>query len=103
MVLFAFQCMNHLVNEVVDIEQFQLHTWVVDGDWQVVGDVVAECGYGAVVVGAAPFTIKVWETVNQHLSTSFLAIRQKQVFASLLAAAVLAIAETTSQRCLLRT
>ena len=95
--------MNHLVNEVVDIEQFQLHTWVVDGDWQVVGDVVAECGYGTVVVGAAPFTIKVRETINQHLSTSFLAIRQKQVFASLLAAAVLAIAETTGQRCLLRT
>ena len=101
MVLFAFQCMNHLVNEVVDIEQFQLHTWVVDGDWQVVGDIVAECGYGAVVVGAAPFAIEVRETVNQHLSTCFLAIRQEQVFASLLAATIFAVAESTGQRCLL--
>ena len=101
MMLLAFQGVYHLVNEVVDIEQFQLHAWVVDGNRQVVGDVVAECGYGAVVVGAAPFTIKVRETINQHLSTCFLTIRQKQVFASLLATAIFAIAESAGQRCLL--
>ena len=56
-VFLALQGGNHLVHQVVDVEQFQLHARVVDGDGQVVGDVVTEGGYRAIVVGTAPLAI----------------------------------------------
>ncbi len=34
--------MNHLVNKVVDVKQFKFYTWVVDGDREVVGNIIAE-------------------------------------------------------------
>ena len=102
MMFLTLQCVNHLVNKVVDIEKFEFYAWVVDGDGEVVGDVVAECGYGTVIVWTTPFTIEIWETVDLYFGSSFLAIFKEQVLTSLLASTVLAIAETSSQGCLLR-
>lgn len=103
MVLLALQGVDHLLDKVVDVEQFKFYTWVVDRDGEVVGDVVAEGGYGGVVVGTTPFAVEVGETIHQYFGTCFLAIFQEQILASLLAATVLAIAEAASQGGLLRT
>ena len=67
MLLLAFQTGNHLIDEVIDIEELQLHAGVVDGIRQVVGKGVAEGGHGTVVVGAAPLAKEVGEAVNEDL------------------------------------
>lgn len=74
MVLLALQGVDHLLDKVVDVEQFKFYTRVVYGDWEVVGDIVTKCGYGTVVVGTAPFAIEIGETVNQDLGSCLLAI-----------------------------
>ena len=74
MVLLALQGVDHLLDKVIDVKKFKFYTWVVDRDGEVVGDVVAEGGYGGVVVGTTPFAIKVGETIHQYFGTCFLAI-----------------------------
>ena len=102
MVLLALQGADHLFYKVIDVEQFKFYTWIVDCDGEVIGDVVAECGYGGVVVGTTPFAVEVGETIHQYFGTCFLTILQEQVLASFLAATVLAITETACQGRLLR-
>ena len=89
--------MDHLLDKVVDVEQFEFYRRVVDGDGEVVGDVVAEGGYGTIIIGTAPFAVEVGETIHQYFGTCFFTILQEQVLASLLAATVFAIAEAASQ------
>ena len=96
-VLLARQCAYHLVHEVVDVEQLHLHAAVVDLYGQVAGDVVAEGGDGAIVVGAAPLAKEVGETIDEHLRAGLLAILEHQFFARLLALAVFACAETAGE------
>ena len=122
----ALQGVDHLGHQVVDIEQFQLHTRVVDRDGQVVGDVVAEGGYRAVVVGSAPFAEEVREAINQDSGSEWApriaritrifiireirAIRgekipfvvKEQLLPCFFAAAVFGVAEAACQRGLLR-
>lgn len=74
MVLLALQGVDHLLDKVIDIEQFKFYRWVVDRDGEVIGDVVAEGGYGGVVVGATPLAIEVGEAIYQDFGTCFLAI-----------------------------
>ena len=57
MVLLALQGADHLFHKVIDVEQFKFYTWIVDCDGKVVGDVVAECGYGTIIIRSAPFAI----------------------------------------------
>ena len=57
MVLLALQGVDHLFHKVVDVEQFEFYTWVVDSDGEVIGDVVAEGSYGTIIIGTAPFAI----------------------------------------------
>lgn len=102
-VLLAFQRGDHLFNKVVDVKDLELHFWIVDRDGQLVGDVVAERGDGAVVVGAAPFPVEIGEPVNKNFYAVFLAILEEEIFARLLAAPVFAVAETTGKRGLGRT
>ena len=97
MVLLALQGVDHLLDKVVDVEQFEFYTWVVDRDGEVIGDVVAECGYGTIIIRSAPFAVEVGEAIDQDFGSRLLSILQKQVLTCLLAATVLAITETASQ------
>ena len=101
MVLLALQGADHLLDKVIDVEQFKFYTWVVDCDGEIIGDVVAECGYGTVIVGTAPFAIEVGEAIYQYFGSCLLAILKEQVLASLLTSTVLAVTEASSQGCLL--
>lgn len=64
--LLAQQRPQHLVDQVVDIEELQLHRGVVDGVGAAVGDGVAEGGHGGVVARAAPLAVEVGEAVDEH-------------------------------------
>lgn len=65
-VLLAEQRAQHLVHEVVDVEELQLHAGVVDGVGAAVGDGVAEGRHGGVVARAAPLAVEVGEAVDEH-------------------------------------
>ena len=65
-VLTPQQGAQHLVDEVVDVEELELHGWVVDGVGAAVGDGVAEGGHGGVVARAAPLAVEVREAVDEH-------------------------------------
>ena len=86
----ALQRRDHLVHQIVDVQQLQLYAGVVHRDGQVVGIVVAEGGHGGIVVGTAPFSEQVGEAVHQHFCPGFGGIREKQLLPRLLAPAVLA-------------
>ena len=64
--LLAQQGAQHLVDQVVDVEELQLHAGVVHGVGAAVGDGVAERGDGGVVARAAPLAVKVGEAVDEH-------------------------------------
>ena len=101
MVLVALEGGKHLIHQVIDIEQLQLYAGVVHSVGQVVGKGVAEGSHGTVVVGAAPLAKEVGETVDEHTGSGLLAVLQEEVFAGLLAAAILAIAKAAGERGLL--
>ena len=65
-VLLAEQRAQHLVDQVVDVEELQLNGGVVHGVGAAVGDGVAEGGHGGVVSGAAPLAVEVGEAVDEH-------------------------------------
>ena len=65
-VLPAEQGAQHLVHEVVDVEELQLHGGVVHGVGAAVGDGVAEGRHGGVVARAAPLAVEVGEAVDEH-------------------------------------
>ena len=64
--LVSEQGAQHLVHQVVDVEELQLHAEVVDGVGAAVGDGVAERGDGGVVARAAPLAVEVGEAVDEH-------------------------------------
>ena len=43
MMLLLLQCIKHLGYEVINIKQFQFYRRIIYLNWQIVGDVVAEC------------------------------------------------------------
>ena len=65
-VLIAQQGAQHLVHEVVDVEELQLHAGVVHGIGAAVRDGVAEGRHGGVVARAAPLAVEVREAVDEH-------------------------------------
>ena len=65
-VLLPQQGAQHLADQVVDVEELQLHGGVVDGVGAAVGDGVAEGGDGGVVARAAPLAVEVGEAVDEH-------------------------------------
>ena len=73
-IFLAFQGMNHLVYEIVNVKQLQFYTWVIDLYRKVVSDVVAECSDSTVVVGTTPFAVKVRKTINQHFGSRIFTI-----------------------------
>ena len=69
---------QHLVDEVVDVEELQLHAGVVDGVGTAVGDGVAERGDGGVVPRAAPLAVEVGEAVDEHRRPRALGVLPEQ-------------------------
>ena len=94
--LLAFQQVEHSFYQVVDVQQLQLSAAVIDGEGFVIGNCPAEGANGTVVLWAA-VSHQVHETVDRNFSPGLLSILEEQLLTSLLAAAVLAVAETTSQ------
>lgn len=77
-VLLAQQGAQHLVHEVVDVEELQLDRRVVDGVGAAVGDGVAEGRHGGVVARAAPLAVEVGEAVDEHRGARALGIIAEQ-------------------------
>ena len=96
-VLFAGKGGYHLVHEVVDVQQLQLHRGVVDLYREVVGEVVAEGGYRTVVVRTAPLAEEVREPVDQHPRSGCGGVHEEQVLARFLAPPVLAVSEAARE------
>ena len=96
-VLPALKGQKHLVHQVVDVQQLQLHIRIVDMYRQAVGDVVAEGGHRAVVVRAAPLAVEVGEAVHQNPRAGLLRIFEEQLLAGPLAPAVPAVAEAAGE------
>ena len=69
---------QHLVHEVVDVEELQLHRGVVDGVGAAVGDCVAEGRHRGVVARAAPLAVEVGEAVDEHWRPRALGIVAEQ-------------------------
>ena len=84
-VLTALQGKQHLVDEVVDVEQFEFDGRVIHLDRQAVGDVVAECRHCRVVVRPAPLAEEIREAVDEHLCACFFRIAEEKLLACLLA------------------
>lgn len=77
-VLTPQQGAQHLADQVVDVEELQLHGWVVHGVGAAVCDGVAESGHGGVVARAAPLAVEVGEAVDEHRRAGPLGILTEQ-------------------------
>ena len=87
-VLLAEQGAQHLVDQVVDIEELELHGGVVHGVGAPVGDGVAEGGHGGVVARAAPLAVEVGEAVDEDRSARALGVLPEQALTRQLGLAV---------------
>ena len=96
-VLLAQQGAQHLVHEVVDVEELQLHGWVVDGVGAAVGYGVAEGGHGGVVARAAPLAVEVREAVDEHGRPRALRVLPEQALPRELRLAVYGALEAAGQ------
>ena len=99
--LLAAQAGDHLVHQVVDIQQFQFHRRVIDRVRQVVGDGIAKRSDSGIVVRPAPLAEQVREAVHQHLCARILSIPQEQILPRLLRTPILGVPEPARQRSLL--
>ena len=96
-VLLSQQGAQHLVDQVVDVEELELHRGVVHGVGAAVGDGVAEGRHGGVVARAAPLAVEVGETVDEHGGASPLGILPKQALPRELRLAVYGAFEASRQ------
>ena len=74
--LLAFQQVKHSLYQIVDVQQFQLGTAVINGEGLVIGNRPAEGADGAVVLGAA-VAHQVHKTVDGNLCPSLLSILEE--------------------------
>lgn len=77
-VLTPQQGAQHLADQVVDVEELQLHGWVVHGVGAAVGDGVAEGRHGGVVARSAPLAVEVGEAVDEYRGARALGILAEQ-------------------------
>lgn len=77
-VLLAEQRAQHLVDQVVDVEELQLHAGVVHGIGAAVRDGVAEGRHGGIVARAAPLAVEVGEAVDEHRGAGALRVLAEQ-------------------------
>lgn len=87
-VLIAQQGAQHLVHEVVDVEELQLHAGVVHGIGAAVRDGVAEGRHGGIVARAAPLAVEVGEAVDEHRRPRALRVLPEQALPRQLGLAV---------------
>ena len=74
--LLAFQQVKHSLYQIVDVQQFQLGTTVVDGKGLIISNRPAEGADGAVVLGAA-VPHQVDKTVDSNLCSGLLSILEE--------------------------
>lgn len=96
-VLLTEQGAQHLVDEVVDVEELQLDRRVVDGVGAAVGDGVAEGRHGGVVARAAPLAVEVGEAVDEHGRPRALRVLPEQALPRELRLAVYGALEAAGQ------
>ncbi len=96
-VLLAEQRAQHLVDQVVDVEELQLHAGVVHGIGAAVRDGVAEGGHGGVVARAAPLAVEVGEAVDEHRGAGALRVLPEQALPRQLGLAVHGALEASRQ------
>ena len=94
---FAFQQVKHPFYKIVDVQQLQLGAAVIDGEGLIIGNCPTEGADSTVVLGAA-VSHQVHKAIDSHLCLGLLSILEEQLLASLLAAAVLAVAKAACQR-----
>lgn len=80
--LVSEQGAQHLVHQVVDVEELELDIGVVHGVGAAVGDGVAEGRDGGVVARAAPLAVEVGEAVDEHRGAGALTILPEQALPS---------------------
>ena len=93
----ALQRIQHFFHKVIYIQQFKFNIGVIHLNRQIMSDIVAEGGYGRVVIRSAPFPKEIWETIHQYLGTRLLLIGKKQILTRLLAPSILGISESSCQ------
>lgn len=96
-VLTPQQRAQHLVDEVVDVEELELHRWVVHGVGAAVGDGVAEGGHGGVVARPAPLAVEVGEAVDEYRRAGTLGILAEEALPRELGLAVYGALEAARQ------
>ena len=96
-VLTPQQGAQHLTDQVVDVEELQLHGGVVHGVGAAVGDGVAEGGHGGVVPRAAPLAVEVGEAVDEHRRPGALRVLAEQALPRQLRLAVYGALEAARQ------
>ena len=65
MMFLSLQPCYHLVDKVIDVQQFQLYARVIDGIGQVICKSVAEGGHSTIIIWAAPLAKEVRKSINQ--------------------------------------
>ena len=80
--LVSEQGAQHLVHQVVDVEELELDIGVVHGIGAAVGDGVAEGRDGGVVARAAPLAVEVGEAVDEHRGARALRVLPEQALPS---------------------
>ena len=93
--LMSFKGIVHLVDQIVNEEEFKLYRWIVHCDWQIICDIVTESPDSRIIVRADPFPNKVWKTIYEHFCTSFFCVSKKQFFSITLRKTILRCAKTS--------
>lgn len=96
-VLLAEQRAQHLADEVVDVEELQLHAGVVHGIGATVRDGVAEGRHGGIVARAAPLAVEVGEAVDEHGGAGALRVLAEEALPGELRLAVYGALEAARQ------
>ena len=96
-VLPSQQGAQHLADQVVDVEELQLHAGVVHGVGTSVRDGVAEGRHGGVVARAAPLAVEVREAVDEHRGAGPLGVLAEEALARELRLAVYGALEAAGQ------
>ena len=97
----AFHCIIHLFNQVINKKHLKFHTWIVDLNRQVSGNIVAESSYCAVVVWTHPLACQIWETVHIDGDACFFPVVEEKFFPVSFTDPVFACSEPAGQSCLL--
>ena len=66
MMRLALHRIPQLIHQVIDEKDFQFDGWVVDLNWQVVCNIMAERTHSGVIVGLNEFTDEIWITIDIH-------------------------------------